>query len=128
VYYTNRRILLINDVSDTQNPRYTTSHLWSDPVGARQLRATALIAARHGPVVRPLWRAAAPGLKPLRLPRAQLHASFSKRATNYRDFLRQRPIKIRYCMGVRHPVESAIPNHMSGPLCNNKNLSLSLSL
>ena len=42
------------------------------------------VAARPGPVVRPLWRAAAPVLKPLHLPRAQLQVSFRKRATHFR--------------------------------------------
>ena len=37
-----------------------------------------------GALVRPLWHAAAPGLKPLRLPRAQLQIIFRKRATNHR--------------------------------------------
>jgi len=37
-----------------------------------------------GTLVRPLWRAVAPGLKPLRLPRAQLQVSFRKGATSNR--------------------------------------------
>ena len=42
-----------------------------------------------GALVRPLWRAEAPGLKPLRLPRAKLQVIFRKRATNYRALLRK---------------------------------------
>jgi len=36
-----------------------------------------------GALVRPLWRTAAPGLKPLRLPRAKMQVIFRKRATNW---------------------------------------------
>jgi len=42
-----------------------------------------------GALVRPLWRAVAPGLRALRLPRAQLQVIFPKRATNYRALLRK---------------------------------------
>jgi len=38
---------------------------------------------------RGLWRAAAPGLKPLRLPRAQLQVIFRKRASHYRALLHE---------------------------------------
>jgi len=48
-----------------------------------------LDAPSTGALVRPLWRAAAPWLKPLRLPRTQLQVIFHKRATNCRAFLRK---------------------------------------
>jgi len=41
-----------------------------------------------GALVRPLWRAAAPGLQPIRLPHAQLQVIFRKRANNCRTLLR----------------------------------------
>ena len=47
-----------------------------------------LDAPSAGALVRPLWRAAAPWLKPLRLPRAQLQISFRKGATSFRALLR----------------------------------------
>ena len=47
-----------------------------------------LDAPSAGALVRPLWRAAAPWLKPLRLPRAQLQTSFRKGATSFRALLR----------------------------------------
>ena len=40
-----------------------------------------------GALVRPLWHAVAQGLKPLRLPHAQLQVIFRKRATNFRALL-----------------------------------------
>jgi len=56
----------------------------------------------YGPtshMVRPMWRTVAPGLKPLRLLRAQLQVIFHKRATNYRAILREMTCKDKASYG-----------------------------
>jgi len=69
----------------------------------RKLENDGLDAPSAGALVRPLWRAAAPGLKPLRLPRAQLQVIFRKRATNYRAVLRKMTYKDKASYGSSGP-------------------------
>jgi len=52
------------------------------PISRKKMGNESSDAPSAGALVRPLWRAAAPRLKPLRLPRAQLQVIFRKRATN----------------------------------------------
>ena len=71
-----------------------------------------------GALVRPLWRAAAPGLKPLCLPRAHFQVSFHKRATNRRAHLRKMTYKLdlsykkhvgKWHVKIRHPIHNGHP-------------------
>jgi len=55
------------------------------------------------------WRAAAPGLVRLRLPRAQLQVIVRKRATNYKALLRKRTCNFRHPMNVGHPASWVLP-------------------
>jgi len=79
-----------------------------------------------GTLVRPLWRAAAPGLEPLRLLRAQL-VIYRKRATNYRALLWKMTYEDRASYDSMPPCNRGLDGtHKRQNLCVHKETVVSL--